>query len=130
MTTVFADSFYFIAQLNPADDAHGKATAFTRSFEGRLVTTEWVLAEVGDAFARPPNRQRFVRFFEQLPGMPDFSIAPVGLAEGIHLFAERPDKDWSLTDCLSFVVMTNHKITAALTGNHHFEQAGFVALLK
>src|SRR5712692_314525 len=111
MTTVFADSFYFIAQLNPADEAHGKTTAFTRSFEGRLVTTEWVLAEVGDAFARPPNRERFVRFFQQLPGMPDFSIVQVSLAEGFRLFAERSDKEWSLTDCLSFVVMANQKIT-------------------
>ncbi len=42
----------------------------------------------------------------------------------------RPDKDWSLTDCISFVVMEEHGITDALTGDHHFEQAGFRALLK
>ncbi len=57
MRTVFAASFYFIAQLNPTDEAHKKAAAFTSSFEGKLVTTELVLVEVGDAFSRPPSPQ-------------------------------------------------------------------------
>lgn len=52
------------------------------------------------------------------------------LQEGIDLYDQRPDKDWSLTDCISFVVMRKQSITEALTGDHHFEQAGFVALLK
>jgi hypothetical protein len=46
------------------------------------------------------------------------------------LYRSRPDKDWSLTDCVSFVVMRERGITEALTGDHHFEQAGFRALLK
>jgi len=49
---------------------------------------------------------------------------------GINLYAQRPDKEWSLTDCISFVVMSDRGITEALTGDHHFEQAGFRALLK
>jgi predicted nucleic acid-binding protein len=48
----------------------------------------------------------------------------------VELYAERPDKDWSLTDCISFVVMRHQGVTQALTGDHHFEQAGFTALLK
>jgi predicted nucleic acid-binding protein len=48
---------------------------------------------------------------------------------GVELFAARPDKSWSLTDCTSFVVMEDHGIREALTGDHHFEQAGYVALL-
>jgi len=48
----------------------------------------------------------------------------------VELYAERPDKGWSLTDCISFVVMRQQGITQALTGDHHFEQAGFTALLK
>jgi predicted nucleic acid-binding protein len=47
-----------------------------------------------------------------------------------RLFAKRPDKAWSLTDCISFVVMRDQDIAEALTGDRHFEQAGFVALLK
>jgi len=50
--------------------------------------------------------------------------------DGVKLFAARPDKEWSLTDCMSFVVMTREGITEALTGDHHFEQAGFIACLK
>ena len=130
MRTVFADSFFFMAQLNADDEVHVQATAFTASFEGKLITTEWVLAEVGDAFSRPPNRERFVRFYEQLASMPDIAIVSVSLAEGFELFANRPDKEWSITDCMSFVVMAREGITEALTGDHHFEQAGFVALLK
>jgi len=49
---------------------------------------------------------------------------------GVELYRQRSDKDWSLTDCISFVVMADEKITEALTGDRHFEQAGFYALLK
>jgi predicted nucleic acid-binding protein len=49
---------------------------------------------------------------------------------GVAFYSRRPDKDWSLTDCISFVVMRDRGITEALTGDHHFEQAGFKALLK
>jgi predicted nucleic acid-binding protein len=133
MRTVFADSFYFIAQLNPADEAHAKATAFTADFEGNLLTTDWILVEVGDAFSRPSNRERFVNFCRQLPATADLTIVPASrtlFMEGLELFAKRPDKEWSLTDCISFVVMQEQGVTEALTGDHHFEQAGFVALLK
>jgi predicted nucleic acid-binding protein len=49
---------------------------------------------------------------------------------GLELYEKRPDKDWSLTDCISFVVMKREGIVDALTGDHHFEQGGFNALLK
>jgi uncharacterized protein len=49
---------------------------------------------------------------------------------GMNLYRNRPDKGWSLTDCISFVVMREHAVQEALTGDHHFEQAGFTALLK
>jgi uncharacterized protein len=42
----------------------------------------------------------------------------------------RPDKDWSLTDCVSFVVLTQNQLVEALTADQHFEQAGFKALLR
>ena len=49
--------------------------------------------------------------------------------QGVELFENRLDKDWSLTDCISFIVMRERGLTEALTGDHHFEQAGFRALL-
>jgi predicted nucleic acid-binding protein len=51
------------------------------------------------------------------------------LQRGLHLFAGRPDKNWSLTDCISFVVMQDEGLIEALTADAHFEQAGFKALL-
>jgi predicted nucleic acid-binding protein len=50
--------------------------------------------------------------------------------DGLELYRHRPDKDWSLTDCIPFMVMQQRGIVEAFTGDHHFEQAGFVALLK
>jgi hypothetical protein len=55
--------------------------------------------------------------------------SPSLLADGWTLYSERPDKEWSLTDCTSFVVMTHEHMTQAFTSDHHFEQAGFVKLL-
>jgi len=61
-----------------------------------------------------------------------FEIVPLSeelYKEGKELFSARPDKDWSLTDCLSFLVMQNRRIRVALTPDNHFRQAGFEALL-
>lgn len=64
---------------------------------------------------------------------PNTQVVPIDQAlfdAGLALYGARLDKDWSLTDCISFVVMQREGITEALTGDHHFEQTGFVALLK
>jgi predicted nucleic acid-binding protein len=52
------------------------------------------------------------------------------LHRGLHLYEARMDKEWGLVDCLSFVVMWDRGLTEALTGDEHFEQAGFIALLR
>jgi predicted nucleic acid-binding protein len=134
MTTVFADSFYYFALVNPSDPAHAKAMAFTQGYTGRTVTTGWVLAELADGLAKPVARRTvFLQMLADLRASPDTWIVPTTeqlLQEGLDLYAQRPDKEWSLTDCISFVVMTQQGITEALTGDRHFEQAGFVVLLK
>ena len=133
MTRVFADTFYFLALLNPRDKAHARAVAYTASFPGEMVTTAWVLTELGDALWHPANRSKFIATVTYLKTNAQGKITPpdpVLFEEGIKLFEARPDKEWSLTDCISFVVMQREGITEALTGDHHFEQAGFVALLK
>jgi uncharacterized protein len=132
MTRVFADTFYFLALLNKHDEAHAKALAYS-SLIDKLVTTEWVLTELADGLASSRRRRMFVQTREELLADVDAKIVPFEkqiYADGIRLFHEREDKDWSLTDCISFVVMQAESITGALTGDHHFEQAGFVALLK
>ena len=134
MRAVFADTFYFLALINPADQHHGKAVSLTRAFRDRMVTTEWVITELADALAGTPRgRAEALATLADLQADPDALIIPFSatmMTEGLDLYARRPDKQWSLTDCVSFVVMWREGITEALTGDHHFEQAGFVALLK
>ncbi len=134
MRTVFADTFYFFALGSDRDSAHAKAMAFSQSFTGRLVTTGWVLTELADGWSRPLSwRVEFEPFLQELRANPNVKILPFSdelFDAGIELYADRPDKEWSLTDCISFVVMQREGIAEALTGDHHFEQAGFIALLK
>jgi predicted nucleic acid-binding protein len=133
MTSTFADSFYFLALLNRNDRAYDRAMNAHDHRRGRLVTTEFVLLEVADAYAHPMNRPAFLGLLDALAADPLVVIEPASatlLGAGLDLYRRRPDKDWPLTDCTSFVVMQREGIVEALTGDHHFEQAGFVALLK
>ena len=120
--------------LSPTDKAHAKAAAFTSPFTGQLLTTGWVLTELADALASTPRgRAEFFSTLNDLQADHDARIISYGdalMEEGIRLYSQRLDKKWSLTDCISFVVMQREGLSEALTGDHHFEQAGFVALLK
>jgi uncharacterized protein len=91
---------------------HARAKATAAGHQGAVVTTEFVLLEVGNFFCRGNGRAIFQTMIENLRS------------------TSRPDKEWSLTDCISFVVMQECGLIEALTADHHFEQAGFVALLK
>ena len=133
MSVVFADTHYFLAQFNPEDQDHAKAAAFTQSFHGRMLTTDWIIVELADAFARQPNRAIFIAIYRSLLTSGELVIVPADrtlLQAGISLYAQRPDKEWSLTDCISFAVMQREAITEALTADRHFEQAGFTVLLR
>ena len=133
MNAVFADAYYYLALLSDSDAAHDRAVSLSRDLARRIVTTAWVLTEVADALAAPPLRFLFPAFYEHLCGNPHVTIVPPTVAvfeRGIELYAHRSDKAWSLTDCISFVVMRERGLTDALTGDHHFEQAGFRILLK
>src|SRR5436189_2162921 len=128
MRRVFADSYYFFALISDDDRKHKEAVELATSFVGELVTTGWVLTEVADGLAKPPWRDSFLALRDKLVRNPRVWIEPCSddlLNAGIELFRKRPDKSWSLTDCISFVVMQREKITEALTGDHDFEQAGF-----
>ncbi len=133
MNKVFADSFYYFALLSRTDAAHQWAVDFSRTFHGSVVTTDWVLTEVADGLAASDKRHGFVALRQNLAADRNVMIIPANselFHRGCGLYERRPDKDWSLTDCISFVVMEEHGITEVLTGDHHFEQAGFAALLK
>jgi len=132
MTALFADSFYFLALINPRDTAHDRAVQFSEKQEIPLITTAWVLTEVADGLSRPPGRSVFSALLQNLETDPLFTIVPpsqILFRQGVDLYATRPDKSWSLTDCISFVTIQQHGLTEALTGDRHFEQAGFKPLL-
>ena len=130
---IFADTFYFIALINDQDRAHETARALSGNLESSLTTTEWVLTEVADAFAATRVRFQTAKLIERIYSRPDVTVVPASSSlfrRGLELYLTRPDKEWSLTDCISFVVMEDEGISDALTGDKHFEQAGFNALLK
>lgn len=132
MKRVFADSFYFFAILNPNDAAHRRALEFASEHDDPIVTTAWVLTELADGLAGTANRRAFSRLVARLRAEEGNEVVPANedlMARGIQLYDARPDKKWSLTDCISFVVMQDRGITEALTGDHHFEQAGFQMVL-
>jgi predicted nucleic acid-binding protein len=133
MKPVFADTFFFLAVLNRADAAHARATELSRSLPRPRLTTDWVLTEVGHAMSIGGNRAAFVELVGFLEQSPLVTIVPASRAlfqRGVELFSQRPDKEWTLTDCISFVVMGDAGIVEALTGDRHFEQAGFVTLMR
>lgn len=133
MSLVFADAFYFFAILNPGDEAHERAVEFSRAARSPLLSTAWILTELADGLCRSANRRVFRALLEEIQADPDSVIVPPSeedFEKGVTLYDSRHDKDWSLTDCISFVVMDRYNVREALTGDHHFEQAGFTALLK
>ena len=96
------------------------------------LTTAWVVTEVADAMASPVHRVDFARFFDALVRDPNVTTIPPSeelFLRGLQLYADRRDKEWSLTDCISFIVMQDEGLIDALTADRHFEQAGFRALL-
>ena len=130
--TAFADTSYFIALLGPTDFAHDLAEEFSKSVNG-IVTTEWILLELADGLADTGNRHLFTATRDTVYQTAGAEVVPLDMdlhARAIDLYENRHDKEWSLTDCVSFIVMTDRKLHEALTTDHHFEQAGFVALLK
>jgi predicted nucleic acid-binding protein len=129
---VFADTYYYLALINERDDGHVRAVEFASSFNGRIVTTEWILAEVADALAAPQRRERLLRLYELL--VDDLNVTIVeatheAFESGMALYSKRTDKQWSLTDCISFITMRDLGVKDALTADKHFTQAGFTPLL-
>lgn len=133
MKSVFADTAFYVAIINERDALHLAAMEFSKQYRGHIVTTEYVLVELGNWFARSAHRNRFGYLIQQVFGDSKTTIVPAErslLLEGVDLYVSRADKDWSLTDCVSFIAMRRFALTDALTDDHHFAQAGFNLLLS
>lgn len=132
----FLDTAFAIALISPNDAFHKKALELANMIEttkSSLVTTRAVVIEVGNALSKQSLRKSAVALIDSMEA--DETVIIVSVSDDIYneafkLFRSRLDKEWGLTDCISFVVMKQQKVTNALTTDQHFQQAGFVALMK
>jgi predicted nucleic acid-binding protein len=133
---VFLDAAYAIALASPPDQFHSLAVSLADQLEAkgtRMVTTPAVLLEIGNALAKLQHRRAAARLLASIRADPNIEVVPFSdelFAQGLKLYSERPDKEWGLTDCVSFVIMRARGIADALTPDEHFQQAGFRALLR
>jgi uncharacterized protein len=133
MKTVFADTSFYIALLSPRDEDHQKAEQFVSFYKGDFLTSAWIIIELANYLCLATNRPLFLSLYEDIRKDRRVTIIPLSSQlheEGLELYGKRPDKDWSLTDCVSFLIMQKQNLEEAATTDHHFEQAGFVRLIK
>lgn len=134
MKTVFADTGYWLALLNPRDQLHGKVRIVSASLgQVRIVTTEMVLDELLAGLSALAARATAVNAVDKVFANPNVEVVPqtsLQFREALDLYKSRMDKEWSLTDCASFNLMKERGIVEALAHDEHFVQAGFVALLR
>ncbi len=129
----FVDTAFFLALVLERDQFHEAAIHWQEEAEGGFWTTDYVLVETMNGLSQRKFRAVADAIVRQVRMADEFEVIPAsqGLMDaGMDLFRNRPDKDWSFTDCISFVVMRDRGLTDALTSDHHFEQAGFRALLR
>lgn len=132
---LFLDTAYIYALFNMRDQWHERAAEWEEKIaaENRpLLTTELVLTEIADGLSSLKFRRNAVGIIKALQQSSLVEIVPASselFAKALTLYEQRPDKSWGLTDCASFVVMTENDLTDALTTDEHFRQAGFKALL-
>ena len=133
---VFLDTAYAIALSAPSDLLHNRAVTLAEQLEAertRLITAVAVLLEIGNGLAKMRYRAAAVKLLGALRADPSVVIIPMSdqlLTRAFQLYYDRPDKEWGLTDCVSFIVMKDHAIVEALTADEHFQEAGFRALMR
>jgi len=129
----FIDTYYLLALVNSRDKDHEKAVRHSQGRVGGLLTTTWVIVEFADALSAIDSRKRAAQFIRGFLNQPFVEVVPPNELQfqlGLNIYENRQDKEWSLTDCLSFLVMQERGVMDALTADHHFEQAGFRALMR
>ncbi len=136
MRVVFADTGYWIAALDPSDGLHEKAQAVTEQMGPiQILTTDMVLVELLTSMSGRGeyNRRLAAETVRALMTSPDVEVVEQTRAQfeaAVARYACRLDQQWSVTDCASFLLMEERYVKEALAYDRHFEQAGFVALLR
>lgn len=133
MRPTFLDSSFLIALLSQRDRHHRFARVWlAENLHLPLLTTAWVINEVADGLCLPHERKVVVGVLNRLLARRSFTFIEADSElfwRGFDLYTRRLDKEWSLTDCISMVVMADHGLTEVLTNDHHFEQAAFTILM-
>ena len=135
MKAVFADTFYWVALTNPDDSRYQDAVALDNVLAGAvIVTTDEILTEFMTFFSADPwQRSRAAATVRSLLADPEIRVIPQShesFLAGLSLFEGRPDKGYSLVDCISMQTMRKEQITEVLTNDRHFGQEGFRALFR
>jgi predicted nucleic acid-binding protein len=132
---VFLDTSYVIALSSSSDLYHQQAIKIANQLEKNetgLITTQAVILEIGNALAKQRYRNAAVELIISLESDPNVEIIPISqdlYERAFELYRNRMDKEWGLTDCISFIVMQDRFLDKVLTADEHFQQAGFQAVL-
>jgi uncharacterized protein len=128
----FVDSWFFIARLSPRDAHHRNALRLTPLISStQLVTHHAVLTEVLTYFADDGARARALAAGAVRDAFVDLRVVAIDhelFRRALALYEDRPDKGYSLVDCLSMVVMRDENLAHVLTNDHHFRQEGFTVV--
>jgi uncharacterized protein len=127
------DTGFFLALSQPRDRLHDRAKAWAAIISDRLLVTEYILCETVNGLSQPVDRPKAHALIRHIRTSASYDIVPASadlFEKGLELHESRPDKEWSLTDCISFLVLADRRITQVLAHDHHYEQAGFEALLR
>jgi len=130
---ILVDSGFLLALAQPTDSLHLRAIGCGKQVSEPLLVTEYVLVETVNNLSKRPDRTRAATIVQLVLRNPNYTFVCASaelLDAGLRLHRERTDKEWSLTDCISFHLMHERGITRALAYDIHFEQAGFEALLR
>ena len=130
---ILVDTGYFLALVQPRDELHQRAVSWVNSISEPLLVSEYIVWETVNSLSSPADRPKAHLLISHLRTSTAYELVPASdslLKAGLKLHVDRPDKAWSLTDCISFTIMENRGLHRALAHDHHFEQAGFEALLR
>lgn len=136
MRTIFVDTFYWVALINPQDTWYQPVITISASLRDvQLITTEEILTEVLTFYAESGSRmrQRVISFIDSIINNRQIQVVAqshASFSAGLLLYRSRLDKGYSLTDCISMNTMRELELTEVLTHDHHFTQEGFIILFK
>jgi predicted nucleic acid-binding protein len=130
--SIFVDTAFVLALVNERDQFHERAKELADQYEGQsLLITDAVFLELGNALSRGFKTQavEIIQDFFDSEEVDVYRYSTQDFDNAFALYKKYDDKEWSLVDCISFVVMREHGIKKALTFDHHFKQAGFTPIM-